>query len=142
VVPVLTAPAGIGLVSALALGPLRFQPKPWNPAEFQDALSGKILSNMGATRGIVSMAGTGDGAQHVLVRVDLLVTPTKLASTTFQMEYLPSGAMCTGTVTNVHATSFEANCTMPDTTKRFISASWAEPDAQGSITNGTITSHA
>jgi methionine sulfoxide reductase heme-binding subunit len=142
VVPVLAAAAGIALVSALALGPLRFQPKPWNPAEFQDALSGKILSNMGVTRGIVSMAGTGDGAQRVLVRADLLVTPTKLASTTFQMEYLPSGAMCTGTVTNVHATSFEANCTMPDRTKRFISASWTEPDAQGSITNGTITSHA
>jgi DMSO/TMAO reductase YedYZ heme-binding membrane subunit len=141
-VPVLAATAGIVLVSALALGPLRFQPKPWNPAEFQDALSGKILSNMGVTRGIVSMAGTGDGAQRVLVRADLLVTPTKLASTTFQMEYLPSGAMCTGTVTNVHATSFEANCTMPDRTKRFISASWTQPDAQGSITNGTITSHA
>jgi DMSO/TMAO reductase YedYZ heme-binding membrane subunit len=142
VVPVLAAAAGIALVSALALGPLRFQPKPWNPAEFQDSLSGKILSNMGVTRGIVSMAGSGDGAQHVLVRVDLLVTPTKLASTTFQMEYLPSGAMCTGTVTNVHATSFEANCTMPDRTKRFISASWTQPDAQGAITNGTITSHA
>jgi methionine sulfoxide reductase heme-binding subunit len=142
VVPVLAAAAGIALVSALALGPLRFQPKPWNPAEFQDALSGKILSNMGVTRGIVSMAGTGDGAQRVLVRADLLVTPTKLASTTFQMEYLPSGAMCTGTVTNVHATSFEANCTMPDRTKRFISASWTQPDAQGAITNGTITSHA
>ena len=141
-VPLLAAAAGIALVSALALGPLQFQPKPWNPAEFQDALSGKILSNMGVTRGIVSMAGTGDGAQRVLVRADLLVTPTKLASTTFQMEYLPSGAMCTGTVTKVHATSFEASCTMPDTTKRFISASWTEPDAQGSITNGTITSHA
>jgi hypothetical protein len=39
---------------------------------------------MGVTRGIVSMAGTGDGAQHVLVRVDLLVTPSKLASTTYR----------------------------------------------------------
>ena len=141
-VPVLAGVGAVAIVSALALGPLQFQPKPWNPAEFQDSLSGKILSNMGVTRGIVSMAGTGDGAQRVLVRADLLVTPTKLASTTFQMEYLPSGAMCTGTVTNVHATSFDANCTMPDQTKRFISASWAEPDAQGAITNGTITSHA
>jgi methionine sulfoxide reductase heme-binding subunit len=142
VVPVLAGVAAIAVVGALALGPLRFQPKPWNPAEFQDSLSGKILSNMGVTRGIVSMAGSGDGAQHVLVRVDLLVTPNKLASTTFQMEYLPSGAMCTGTVTNVHATSFDASCTMPDQTKRTISASWSQPDAQGAITNGIITSHA
>jgi sulfoxide reductase heme-binding subunit YedZ len=141
-VPLLAGVGSVAIVSALALGPLQFQPKPWNPAEFQDSLSGKILSNMGVTRGIVSMAGTGDGSQRVLVRADLLVTPTKLASTTFQMEYLPSGAMCTGTVTNVHATSFDANCTMPDQTQRFISASWTEPDAQGAITNGTITSHA
>jgi hypothetical protein len=142
VAPVLAGVAGIVMVTALALGPLRFQPKPWNPAEFQDSLSGKILSNMGVTRGIVSMAGAGGGAQPVLVRADLLVTPSTLASTSFQMEYLPSGAMCTGTVTTVHATSFEANCTMPDRTKRFVSASWTAPDAQGSITNGTITSHA
>jgi sulfoxide reductase heme-binding subunit YedZ len=140
--PLVAGAIAIAIVSALALGPLRFQPKPWNPAEFQDALSGKILSNMGVTRGIVSMAGTGDGAQQVLVRADLLVTPSTLASTSFQMEYLPSGAMCTGTVTNVHATSFEASCTMPDRTQRFVSASWTQPDAQGSITNGTITSHA
>src|SRR4029078_7362533 len=79
----------IAIVSALALGPLRFQPKPWNPAEFQDALSGKILSNMGVTRGIVSMAGTGDGAQQVLVRGDLLVTPSPLASTSVQIEEQP-----------------------------------------------------
>jgi sulfoxide reductase heme-binding subunit YedZ len=142
VAPVLAGVAGVVMVTALALGPLRFQPKPWNPAEFQDSLSGKILSNMGVTRGIVSMAGAGGGAQPVLVRADLLVTPSTLASTSFQMEYLPSGAMCTGTVTTVHATSFEANCTMPDRTKRFVSASWTAPDAQGSITNGTITSHA
>jgi sulfoxide reductase heme-binding subunit YedZ len=142
VVPVLAGVGAIAIVSALALGPLRFQPKPWNPAEFQDSLSGKILSNMGVTRGIVSMAGTGDGDQRVLVRADLLVTPTKLASTSFQMEYLPSGAMCTGTVTNVHATSFDATCTMPDQTRRSVSASWTVPDAQGAITNGTITSHA
>jgi hypothetical protein len=31
---------------------------------------------------------------------------------------------------------------MPDRTQRFVSASWTQPDAQGSITNGTITSHA
>jgi methionine sulfoxide reductase heme-binding subunit len=139
-VPLLAGAASIAIVTSLALGPLRFQPKPWNPAAFQDSLSGKILSNVGVTRGIVSMAGTGDGAQRVLVRADLLVTPTKLASTSFQMEYLPSGTMCTGTVTRVHATSFDAHCTMPDRTERFVSATWTTPEADGSISNGTITS--
>jgi sulfoxide reductase heme-binding subunit YedZ len=141
-VPVVAAIAGVAIVTALTLGPLRFQPKPWNPAEFQDSLSGKILTDMGVTRGIVSMAGSGDGTQRVLVRADLLITPSKVADTTFQMEYLPSGAMCTGTVTKVHSTSFDAECTMPDSTSRFVSAAWGTPGSDGSITNGTITSRA
>jgi methionine sulfoxide reductase heme-binding subunit len=140
--PLLAGAASIALVAALALGPLRFQPKPWNAASFRDSLSGKILDDMGVTRGIVSMAGAGDGSQRVLVRADLLITPTTVESTSFQMEYLPSGAMCTGTVTTVHPTSFDAHCTMADRTERFVSASWTEPNADGSITNGTITSRA
>ena len=47
------------------------------------------------------MAGEGDGRQRVLVRADLLVTATKLLRTWFQMEYLPSGALCNGRVTAV-----------------------------------------
>ena len=125
----------------LGAGPLRFQPKPWNAADFRDTLSGQILDDMGVTRGIVSMAGNGSGSQNVLVRVDLLVTPNKLASTTFQMEYLPSGTLCSGEVTNVHSASFEATCTMPDGSSRSVSAHWTVPGSDGSITNGVITSH-
>jgi hypothetical protein len=132
--------ASIALVVGLGAGPLRFQPKPWNAAGFQDALRGQILDNMGVTRGIVSLAGNGTGSQNVLVRADLLVTPNALASTTFQMEYLPSGSVCTGTVTSVHSSAFDATCTMPDGSTRSVSAHWSEPGSDGSITDGVITS--
>ena len=106
------------------------------------ATLGKILNDMGVTRGIVSMAGTGDGSQNVLVRADLLVTPTSLSSTSFQMEYLPSGAMCTGTVTKVRGAAFQATCTMGDGSFRYVSASWVPPGPDGAIADGVISSHA
>lgn len=139
--PVLTGALGIALIVALAQGPLRFQPKEWNAANFRDSLSGQILTDSGVTRGIVSMAGNGSGSQRVLVRADLLVTTTKLASTEFQMEYLPSGTLCIGTVTHVGSTDFDASCKLPDGTTRYISASWAL-GSSSSFTGGLLTSHA
>jgi hypothetical protein len=56
------------------------------------------------------------------------------------MEYLPSGTLCTGSVTDVHSTSFDARCTVPDGSKRSISASW-DIGSSSDIQNGTITSH-
>ena len=140
--PIVAGALGIAILIGLATGPLRFRPKPWNEATFQDSLSGKILNDMGVTRGIVSMAGTGDGSQNVLVRADLLVTPTSLSSTSFQMEYLPSGAMCTGTVTKVRGAAFQATCTMGDGSTRYVSASWVPPGPDGAIADGVISSHA
>ena len=94
--PVTAALIAVVTIGGLARGPLRFQPKEWNAASFSDTLDGKILVNNGVTRGMVSMAGNGSGSQRVLVRADLLVSPQRLVSTEFQMEYLPSGALCKG----------------------------------------------
>ncbi len=138
--PVAAGVLGVALIAVLSQGPLRFQPKEWNAATFQDTLTGQILQDLGATEGIVSFAGSGDGSQKVLVRADLLVTTTKLANTSFQMEYLPSGTLCSGEVTTVHSTSFDATCTMPSGSKRSISANW-DIGTSSDIQNGTITSH-
>ncbi len=139
--PVTAGFVAIAVIAGLSQGPLRFRPKEWNAANFRDRLSGQILSDLGVTRGIVSMAGTGEGAQRVLVRADLLVTATTLSSTSFQMEYLPSGTLCVGTVSNVQSTSFDATCSMPDGTHRSISASWSL-GSSATITGGVLTSHA
>ena len=140
--PVIASVLGVAVIATLGRGPLRFQPKEWNAASFSDSLSGQILTDSGVTRGIVSMSGNGTGSQRVLVRADLLVTTTNLASTAFQMEYLPSGSLCVGTVTKVHAASFDATCAMPDGSARYVAASWTAPGSSGTFDNGVITSHA
>ena len=141
--PVIAAFLGVAAIAALGLGPLRFQPKEWNAATFRDSLSGKILTDSGVTRGIVSMSGNGTGDQKVLVRADLLVTANNVASTSFQMEYLPSGTLCVGTVHNVQSSSFDATCAMPDGSTRQVSASWTVPSStSGAFDGGVITSRA
>jgi sulfoxide reductase heme-binding subunit YedZ len=116
--------AAAGVAVVIVTGPLRFHPKPWNPHRFTDALSGQVQQQLGVTKGIVSFAGQGSGDQRVLVRADLLIGTNALLSTSFQMEYLPSGQLCTGTVTKARAYGFAARCRIHDGTGRFITASW------------------
>jgi methionine sulfoxide reductase heme-binding subunit len=137
------AAAGVGVTAAVAiaavvLGPLRPASHPWNARVFTDQLSGNILVQNGATRAIVSMAGTGTGAQRVLVRADLLVAPDSLAATALQVEYLPSGAICRGQVDNVGRTSFAGSCTLAPGDIRHITATW-DLIAQGRL-HGTVSS--
>jgi methionine sulfoxide reductase heme-binding subunit len=131
---------GLGIIGALANGPFRFQPKEWNAASFNDTLVGRILTDSGVTRGIVSMAGNGSGSQRVLVRADLLIAPRHLVSTEFQMEYLPSGTLCKGTVTEVHPSSFFATCRLSDGSPRYVEARW--PPSRDGTVSGVITAHA
>ena len=143
---VLPIAAVAGLAAALAVvglgrGSLRFRPSPWNAASFQESLTGHVAQLAGVSRGIVSMAGEGHGRQRVLVRADLLVSTRKLLKTSFQMEYLPSGQLCTGHVTAVHATSFGAVCHLVDGRRRVVDARWALSDS-ADIADGVISAHA
>ncbi len=116
--------ATVGIAVLLVLGPLRFHPKPWNAASFNDALTGQVQQQLGVTKGIVSFAGRGNGDQRVLLRADLLIGTSTLLSTSFQMEYLPSGQLCVGRVTKTHAFGFTAHCRVHDGTGRLVTASW------------------
>jgi sulfoxide reductase heme-binding subunit YedZ len=129
------------LVVGLGRGPLRFRPKPWNAAAFQDTLSGHVAQLSGVTRGIVSMAGEGSGSQRVLVRADLLISTRRLLTTSFQMEYLPSGELCRGTVTKVHSTGFAAVCRLTTGERRFVDARWQLGDS-AEVAGGVLTAHA
>jgi sulfoxide reductase heme-binding subunit YedZ len=129
------------LVVGLGLGPFRFKPKPWNATTFTDSLTGHIAQVSGVTRGIVSMAGEGTGLQRVLVRADLLLRPGAIEQTAFQMEYLPSGLACNGTVTKAAAFGFSAVCSLSTGARRFVTAQW-KGTGTAEITAGTITSHA
>jgi sulfoxide reductase heme-binding subunit YedZ len=139
-------PAGLGAAAALAAvalasGPLRFHPKPWNAARFSEALAGHVERQTGSTRGLISLAGTATGTQKALVRADLLIAPGRLLSTAFQMEYLPSGETCRGTVTHVDqdGLGFAARCRLRNGPIRQITARWLT--GQGTVLQGgTITS--
>jgi sulfoxide reductase heme-binding subunit YedZ len=129
------------LVVGLGRGPLQFRPKPWNAATFSETLTGHVAQLSGVTRGIVSLAGEGQGTQRVLVRADLLISTRKLLRTSFQMEYLPSGELCRGTVTSVHSTGFSAVCRLPSGAKRVVQAEWQLGDG-AQVADGVITAHA
>lgn len=137
----LAGASATALVFMLGLGPLGFHPKPWNATTFNDTLKGRVQRDLGVTRGIVSMAGTGVGDQRVLVRADLLIQPQRIEETSFQMEFLPSGLLCLGSVTHVEAFSFDARCRTPDGTQRIVVASWTQATGPR-FTNGTIQVHA
>lgn len=126
--PPVAACLAVVIVGSIALASLRFQPKQWNAPRFTDVLTGRILRDTGVTRGIISMAGYGAGTQRVLVRADLLIAPQQLLSTSFQMEYLPSGLLCRGRVTKVHSYGFEATCRTPGGAQRSVTAEWQPSD--------------
>jgi methionine sulfoxide reductase heme-binding subunit len=134
--PPLAACLVVTSVGWVALASMRFQPKPWNATTFTDVLNGRILTDTGVTRGLISMAGSGTGRQRVLVRADLLFAPQQLLSTSFQMEYLPSGLVCQGQVTQVHNFGFQATCSTPHGPVRNVTARWQPsqtPDLQGGV---------
>jgi sulfoxide reductase heme-binding subunit YedZ len=138
--PIVVASVAPVLLVGLVLGPLHSKTRTWNATTFSDQLTGQVVRDSGVTRGIVSLAGSGSGKQRVLVRADLLISPRSLLSTAFQMEYLPSGALCRGTVTQVHAYSFEATCRLPRGETRYVHAEWhASGDTQ---VGGTVSAHA
>ncbi len=140
-VPTVAASLCVGIVGIVGLTALRFNPKPWNASTFTDTLTGQILRDTGVSRGIISMAGNGEGSQRALVRADLLIAPQRLVSTSFQMEYLPSGALCIGRVTKVHNFGFEATCRISGGPQRFVSASW-QPSNSAQLVGGTLKVHA
>jgi methionine sulfoxide reductase heme-binding subunit len=139
-------PAAVGAVAAgailvLALGAFKTHTKPWNAGTFSDDFAGSISRRAGSTRGLVSLAGRGSGEQPVLVRADLLLAPARLLDTAFQMEYLPSGDLCRGRVTQItnDGLGFFAKCSMGDGRRRSIHASWLKSEAEG-FSGGTLES--
>ena len=128
-VPVRAVAAGLAVAGVLAVvvgatGPLRFSPKPWNARSFAASIDGEVVQDVGATRGLVSAAATADGAQRALIRADLLLEPRRLDATSFQLEYLPSGLLCTGNVMRVQSYGFDARCRTRDGMRRFVHATW------------------
>ncbi len=139
--PLALGAAAVGVAAVLAAaGPLRFSPKPWNARTFVAPITGQVVQNVGATRGLVSAAATANGSQRALLRADLLIEPNRLDATSFQLELLPSGMLCTGRVTKVQSFGFDARCRAEDGTRRVVHASWRLTN--GNQFQGQVTVHA
>lgn len=134
------AVAGVAAVVLAATGPLRFSPQPWNAQAFHASIAGQVVQNVGSTRGLVSAAATADGKQRALIRADLLLEPSKLDATSFQLEFLPSGLLCKGSVTKVQSFGFDARCRAADGTRRYVHARWSLSD--GNRFEGQVSVHA
>ena len=110
--------------------------QPVDRARFHDRLTGQILTQQGVSQAVVSMAGTGRGAQDVLVRADLLAGRGRLESTSLQLEYLPSGVVCAGRIAHVASLGFSGTCRTANGARREVEATWRlvnENQLRGSI---------
>lgn len=134
------AAAGAVTVVALPLlivGPLRHSPPLWNAANVNESLTGNVIRNGTQLQQIVSFVGQAQRPQKLLVRADLLVSPAQLEQTSLQLEYLPSGDVCRGRVTNVGAENFSGTCRLANGDHRAIDASWVS-NATGTGVVGNI----
>jgi methionine sulfoxide reductase heme-binding subunit len=129
--------ATVIVLPLLILGPLRHSAPLWNAANVNESLTGNVVRNGTQLQQIVSFVGQAQRPQKLLVRADLLVAPSQLEQTSLQLEYLPSGDICRGQVTNVGGTSFSGTCSLPNGQQRTIEASW-EPNEEGNGVVGQI----
>jgi methionine sulfoxide reductase heme-binding subunit len=137
-----TGVAVLGGVAARAIAPV---PRHHRVAPaglgFRDELVGRISIQPGETEGLVSLAGRGTGGAAVLVRADLLVSSVGATATSLQLEYLPGGQTCLGTVTRTQQAGFDGTCRLPDGSARQVHATWRGVAGTGALT-GSITARA
>ncbi len=121
----------------LIIGPLHRSPPLWDAKNVNEQLTGSVVRKGTNLKEIVSFVGQSTGAQRLLIRADLLVSPQSLQSTSLQLEYLPSGDVCRGKVGNVGGTNFSGTCRMSNGEQRNIAASWV-PNSTGTGVVGQI----
>ncbi len=130
--------ATAGAVTVLALpllivGPLRHATPVWDAAHVDESLTGRVERNGTSLQQIVSFVGQARRPQKLLVRADLLVAPERLEQTSLQLEYVPSGDVCRGRVTNVAGESFTGTCRLANGQLRTIEASWAPNEEETGV---------
>jgi hypothetical protein len=112
------------------VGPLRHSPPLWNAAQVDEGLTGGMIRNGTQPQQIVCFVGQAREPQRLLVSAGLLVTPEKLESASLRLEYLPSGDIYRGRMTDVGGTGFTGTCRLPNGEQRTIEASWV-PNGAG-----------
>jgi methionine sulfoxide reductase heme-binding subunit len=135
----LTGVVTVVAVPLLIVGPLYHGAPLWNADNITEPLTGQVVRNGTNLTEIVSFVGKAGRPQRLLVRADLLATQQGLANTSLQLEYLPSGDICRGTVTNITegGTGFSGTCRMKNGQTRSVNANWGLGSTNNSV-NGQI----
>ena len=120
-------------IPLLIVGPLYHSAPIWNANNVSEKLTGRVIRNGTNLTEIVSFVGEAKEPQKLLVRADLLLSAQGPEHTSLQLEYLPSGDICRGTVANVGATDFGGTCRMPNGETRTVGASWSGTGAGNSV---------
>jgi sulfoxide reductase heme-binding subunit YedZ len=121
-------------VPLLIVGPLYHSAPTWDAKNVSETLTGSVIRNGTNNTEIVSFVGQAKKPQKLVVRGDLLVANFGIQNTALQLEYLPSGDICRGSITEEGAADFAGTCQMPNGETRNVSASW-QPSGAG---NGVI----
>jgi sulfoxide reductase heme-binding subunit YedZ len=131
----LTGVVTVVAVPLLIVGPLYHGAPLWDANNITETLTGRIISNGTNLTQIVSFVGEAKSPQKLLVRADLLAATQGLENTSLQLEYLPSGDVCRGTVTSLppDGQSFGGTCRMPNGETRTVNATWAGSGAGDSV---------
>jgi sulfoxide reductase heme-binding subunit YedZ len=131
--------ASVVVVPILIVGPLYKGAPVWDAKNISETLTGTVTRNGTTLTQIVSFIGQAKQPQKLIVRADLLVEANAQGTqnTSLQLEYLPSGHFCRGTVTTIDpsGTSFTGTCRMENGESRTVNASWGINTAGG---NGVI----
>jgi sulfoxide reductase heme-binding subunit YedZ len=129
----LTGVVTVVAVPLLIVGPLYHGAPLWNATNISETMTGQVIRNGTNLTQIVSFVGTAKQPQKLLIRADLLVATQGLQNTSLKLEYLPSGDICRGSVTNVGGTSFSGTCRMANGESRSVNASWSLNGAGNSV---------
>jgi sulfoxide reductase heme-binding subunit YedZ len=127
-------------VPLLIVGPLYHAAPLWNANNINETLSGRVIRNGTNLTQIVSFVGEATQPQKLFVRADLLVAGQgRVQHTALQLEYLPSGDICRGAVSDVGQAGFSGICRLPNGEQRFVNVGWSLQPTAGNGVIGQIS---
>jgi len=125
--------ASVIAVPLLIVGPLYHAAPVWDAKNVSETLTGTVIRNGTNLTEIVSFVGQAKKPQKLVVRADLLIANFGIQNTALQLEYLPSGDICRGSITEEGAADFAGVCRMPNGESRSVVANWQASGAGDSV---------
>jgi sulfoxide reductase heme-binding subunit YedZ len=137
------AAAVVGIATVLGLGSLTpttsatTVASSTTPSAFADNFSGSLTQQFGNSGTLLSVIGSGTGARHVLVRIDLATNQAgSLEDTSLQLEDIKTGSVCVGNVDTINSSGFVGSCSFSSSGSRNVAGKW---QLSGDRVTGTLS---